>query len=787
MQKTSHNSATDPRCTEVKKSWRGGTEPRRFLLILLGMLGIHTPLLAGGGGQNLLLVVNPGDEQQVRIAVEYQRLRHIPDCNMVFIEPRIYQGFYRGEEDVLTNSLLITHYFVPVHTHIQSNNLSAQIDYIAALGMPFKLNNTRSVSFLMGHLDGIVNGTKTTSQYGGNTRYFNLASNTYHTASNTAMYHSNDGLYVSSVLGFTGIFGNSPNDIIAGLRRTAGADGSKPVGTIYFEESTTGSDPYRSRKNQWPVTKTALTARGIPYLESTDTQGKSPKNRSDVRGAVIGAAYYTIPNGSTYLPGSWADSMTSFGCHFMNRTQTKASQLIRVGAGGSSGTVHEPMNSPVRFPRSHIFIYQADGATLGEAFYRATDNPDLQMMLGDPLGQAYADVPQITLTSGPAEGAVVSGTVLLTATASLSSPMLATDIDRIDRYVDGKYAGTTTNSGTWNLNTSALSDGRHELRVVAVNNAAAESQALLIRNVMVNNTGRSVSITGSDLNAGTQSSLAVPVTSVSGSGSISRIELRHLGRTVGQLASGAGNVTLDVTKLAYGTNTVIPVAVFSDGAQVAGIPVQVNRDPLWLEGATPSPLADRVPGILGEYFVGQGGSSIAASTFSGTPDVTNLHAQLMIGVYSGANYNYTAFKDIGAEQHPVGNPSDPSLVNNLSARYSGKFEAKVAGEYNFFFYLANDSGRLVIDGYPVMEFTNLAGGLLHTYAPPVFLAKGEHTLELLSANRNTGTKNGFFDVLLYYRGPDGIVRVVNNALIYQNTDTPDNRKAGLLFLLHGDP
>jgi hypothetical protein len=81
-----------------------------------------------------------------------------------------------------------------------------------------------------------------------------------------------------------------------------------------------------------------------------------------------------------------------------------------------------------------------------------------------------------------------------------------------------------------------------------------------------------------------------------------------------------------------------------------------------------------------------------------------------------------------------------------------------------------------------MEFTNLPLGLVYAYAPSVFLKEGEHTLEMLSANRNTGTRDGYFDVVLYVRGPDGLVRVVNDALIYQS---PDNKKAGLLFLLHG--
>jgi uncharacterized protein (TIGR03790 family) len=746
---------------KIRKVQNPAKHRRVAVFALLCVIGIGRSVQAGGGGQNLLLAVNPDDEQQVRIAAEYQRLRHIPDCNIVFLKPQKDYGFYKGQEDL---SSMIPYYLTPIYRQIVSNNLVGQIDYIATLGMPFRLDTSRSFQYLAGYLDGLVSSSNI-NLASGNSRYIDPSG--YSIGSNAALYQTNDGQYVSTTLGFTGLFGNSPSDIISNLQRTAGADGSKPAGTVYFEEN----DNVRSniRESQWPVTKSALGARSIGYLEE---RGSTPMNRSDVRGAVIGASDYSVPNGSTYLPGSWADSLTSYGCDFWERSQTKAAELIRAGVGGSGGTVTEPGANYTLFPNSHIFVYLADGSTLGEAFYRSVQNPFLQTMLGDPLGQPYADIPGITLVAGPQDEATVSGTVVLTATASLSSPALAAGIQRIDLYVDGKYTSTMTNSGTFNLNTSALSDGNHELRIVAVNNAAAESQAVLFRNVTVNNSGRSVRISGGDLDAGTQSSIAVPVTSEPGSGSVSRIELRNLGRVVGQLASGAGNVTLDVTRLAYGTNTVIPVAVFSDGAQVAGTPVQVRRDPVWLPGTAPLLPQNRGPGILGEYFVGQGGDSISISTFSGTPSLTKIHSRLLIGVYSTGATWYTQYgtSDAGVtdvERHPIGSTANQTLVDRLSARYSGRFETTVAGEYNFFFYKINDSARLLIDGQNIMEYNNAPTGAVYGYGPSVFLAKGEHTLELLTANRNTGTHNGYYDIGLYVRGPDGLTKVVDDTMIYQ--------------------
>jgi uncharacterized protein (TIGR03790 family) len=746
---------------------------RRFFrrgagVVLFFVAGFHPAAFGGGGGQNLLLVVNPGDEQQVRIAAEYQKLRHIPDCNIFFLEPRKHQGLYKGPEDM---TVLISTYLTPIYQYLQTNGLSGQIDYISTLGMPFRLDASRSFQYLLGHMDKLVAGSETTSVTG-NSRY--LTPGSYTLGSNNAPYHGNDGLYVSTTLGFTGIWGNSPDDIIANLRRTADCDGSKPAGTVYFEENNDVRS--NTRESQWPTTQSALSSRAVSYLQESDVSGYTPLNRSDVRGAVIGAAYYTVPNGSTYLPGSWADSLTSVGCDFWDRTQTKAAELIRAGVGGSSGTVTEPYAISGRFPNSHIFVYLADGSTLGEAFYQSVSDPLLQTMLGDPLGQPYADVPEVSLTDGPEDGGTVSGTVVFRAAATLSSPVLATGIDRIDLYVDGKCSGTTTNSGLFNLDTSALSDGRHEVRLVAVNNAAAESQGFLIRNINVDNSGRSVAVSGNGFAAGTALMISVPVTSTAGSDTISRVELRYLGQSVGQLSAASGDVSLDVSRLAYGTNTILPVAVFSDGTVVEGDSIEVSRDPVWRPGTTPLLAQNRQAGILGEYFYGQGGASIDASMFSGTPDVITLHSGLLIGVYNSSIYTYTEYGSSSSqmedvEPNPAADPSNPALVDGLSARYSGRFEVKEAGEYNFFFFKANDSVRLLIDGQIVIEYNGAPVGAVYGYAPSIFLGEGEHTFELLTANTNSGTNDGYFDTGLYVRGPDGLTRLVDNTLIYQYSDS----------------
>jgi uncharacterized protein (TIGR03790 family) len=768
------------------------------LLFGLFISGVHFSVQAGGGGQNLLLVVNPGDEQQVRIAAEYQRLRHIPDRNIVFIEPRKLSGLYRATEAKSVSAFsYVETYLQPITDHIAAQGLAGQIDYIASLGQPFRMTglsggsaSTISHDYAVTYLDSLTTGGKTPEAVSSTNfpRYEDTSS--YTEGSNEALLHSTDGRYVGTTLAFTGIFGNAPDDVIANLQRTAAADGTKPAGTIYIEQN----EDIRSytRQSQWPSTQAGLTARGIPYIQEYMTPGNSPLNRTDVRGAAIHESDYTIPNGSTYLPGSWADSLTSYGANFDTRLQTKAVELIRAGTGGSSGTVEEPSAISARFPHSHIFLYSADGSTIGEAFYKSIKTPLLQLMLGDPLGQPYADVPAVALTSGPAEGATVSGAISIEVDAALSSPNLATGISRIDLYIDGILAGTTNGgSATFDVNTATLTDGRHELRFVAVNNTAAASQGLLLRHVYVNHDGRSVSA-GSDVDAGTAASINIPVTSAAGSGTITRIELRHLGRVVGQVTGGAGSVSLTVTKLAFGDNTIIPVAVFSNGAETTGTPITVSRTPSYLPGTTPTAPLNRQAGIKGEYFTGQGGLSISASTFTGTPAVVATHTNLLIAVYAGTDFSKTRLVSFpnqlaGIDPHPVGSVSNIALVDQLSARYTGRFEVEADSEYQFFLYDSNDSMKLLIDGQPFIECDNQGAGLPAYYAPSIFLASGEHTLELLAANQNTGTaSDGYFDVALYVRKSGGLLQPANNTFIYQVV-SPEPQTGGFWFsITNGD-
>ena len=87
--------------------------------------------VTAGRSQDLLLVVNPNDENALRIANAYQALRHIPERNIVFFAAPNEGGFTNLNLD---NESFMQAYLAPLWNEIQNRGLSQQVDFIGALG-----------------------------------------------------------------------------------------------------------------------------------------------------------------------------------------------------------------------------------------------------------------------------------------------------------------------------------------------------------------------------------------------------------------------------------------------------------------------------------------------------------------------------------------------------------------------------------------------------------------------------------------------------------------------------
>ncbi len=105
---------------------------------MLGRIALSCALLritlAGGGPQNVLLVVNANSADSKTIANHYIRLRDIPASNVVMLN-------YTRALDTANGRIMREEILAPVIKAIDERKLSAQIDYIVySADLPWRLN-----------------------------------------------------------------------------------------------------------------------------------------------------------------------------------------------------------------------------------------------------------------------------------------------------------------------------------------------------------------------------------------------------------------------------------------------------------------------------------------------------------------------------------------------------------------------------------------------------------------------------------------------------------------------
>jgi autotransporter-associated beta strand protein len=731
-------------------NWKPGSNIL-FLITVFTGLGVGRAM-AGSGGENMLLVVNPSDPASLQIANAYAALRDIPANNIVYITP---PSDYHNDGQPISQAEVMSDYLNPISAAISARGLTNQINYIGTIGQPVSyfinadpgLPDTyaNSMSYALSLLTPLTNGSGLTLQdaishaYG--TALYMPTSGLYqnptnipvgdnpaitHSASHTTTFFPSAGsylnintqYYMAGAIGYTGTNGNTAAQVISSLQSAVASDGTRPTGTIYFEDS---GDKDRSgpRGPEWPYTQAQLTARGISAVYQYST---TPGSSSAVLGAVCGASNLPLPNGSTYVPGSWADNLTSYGCDFPDTSQTKATEFITAGASGTTGSVIEPYNIPQRFTNTSIYTFIADGSTLGEAFAKSVATPDIQLPLGDMLAQPFADVPKVTFTAGPVNYGPALGSISISGSAGLINPQIATGISSLELLVDGLVTSTNTpvnGSGTFDLSTAGLSDGVHEVRLVGINNSQAASEGYAAQQIVVDNHGRSISFNGGNLTL-TSSSATIGLSGTAGDGAVSQVELTCLGRVVAQAGGSPGSLSLSPMALAPGDNVIVPVAVYTDGMQVAGggFVVHVESGPVngWNNGAGTwlwSNTGNWSNGLLPENLDGVARFSGATSGGTVTLDVSPTLAEIAFDNSGGGNYTIAGLPGQTLTLSTTNGAAAESLVNVLSGSHTLSVPLVLAAPGNLF-NVTNAIDSLTVNGNVsgVGALTKTGNGLL---------------------------------------------------------------------------
>ena len=165
---------------------------------------------------------------------------------------------------------------------------------------------------------------------------------------------------MSTILGLTVGKGNTPAQVVSYLRRSAGADGTAPEGTVYFAKT---DDAARMTRAGW--FDSAVTELNNMGVRAEIITSVVPQAKKDVAGAMLGFAFHDwTQSNSTILPGAIVENFTSFAQRYPKPTSKRSLRVFwRPAPAGSSGTAIEPYNPPQKFPHPFLHVHYARGCT----------------------------------------------------------------------------------------------------------------------------------------------------------------------------------------------------------------------------------------------------------------------------------------------------------------------------------------------------------------------------------------------------------------------------------------
>jgi uncharacterized protein (TIGR03790 family) len=429
------------------------------------------------GPHEVLVLVNDKSSNSIDIAREYVRLRNIPDINVVrltlpgaasipslVITPEDFTNFIwnpttkeminRGIED----HILAWVYSVDFPTTVKFNpDLSIQ-------GITFLRNKFPDS-------DSIRKGAYVSLLFGGpdNPSGSVFSSQTFDVFKE---WLGNDMPLPSMMLGYTGERGNSKNTVLLRLQTSVAADGTMPLGNVFF---VTGAD-VRAKCREWQYPKVVNELRNLNIMAFVTNS--FPAGEQKIIGLMCGSAVVDpIQGGNTYLPGCMADHLTSAAAIFGGSDQTKLTAWIEAGVTASAGTVIEPFSIWTKFPCARFFTHYAHGCTMIESFYQSIRCPLQILLVGDPLVKPWAQKGEISIAG--LEKEVISGIIKVSAEVQ---GIQKNNYRKFMLLLDGKVVG---NDRIVEINTKGLNEGEHTLMAVAYTRGIARLQIFGTKKLVV--------------------------------------------------------------------------------------------------------------------------------------------------------------------------------------------------------------------------------------------------------------------------------------------------------------
>lgn len=407
---------------------------------MTALLALFAPLaLAGGGPENVLLVVNKDSPGSIAVASYYMQRRDIPRHHVVYV------SFDKNQwRSLPTFEVYKERLEDPVRAWRKAHPKAAITIILLSRDVPLTAPLTRPKDpkvkvrdFHKGtaHLLATMDATDPVRRDATKTMFGVWPISPYY-RSNVSIdprtpIRQNFPLLCVGVLNAFEV-----ETAKAMVDRAIRAEAKRPVGTIYLGQSKQG-DPRGCYNNVFPQMLRVLQganfkAEIIPHPGS----GKLLQDKQDVLFYMFGQAGWdkTFPAANRYVDGAVVDNLTSVALtpnHFFTKYggQTSMCHFLAAGATAVHGCVREPYTIAFDGSHTHIFRYLA-GYNLIESYYMSHRLlPWMNLVSGDPLLQPFVKRPQVV------EVGFESGKWRVKATPTFEPAR--TKIRAIRCYVDG--------------------------------------------------------------------------------------------------------------------------------------------------------------------------------------------------------------------------------------------------------------------------------------------------------------------------------------------------------------
>lgn len=405
--------------------------PLKVALIFASVIASSPPARAGGGPQNVLVVINNQSIESQEIGLSYRQARGIPARNIcrVSVDP-----YLPNAAPTLFQTAIVDR----IRGHIATHRLSNQIDYVVLCKeLPSRVSGNEGATAVLFY--GFKNAPACPPcSLPANTR------SAYYQAERAFCHRgpfSETPGFLAMMLTAKTLF-----QAISNIGHSVRADGTAPNGVFYVVAPP--GDAARNIRyklfNSYDFDAHCWTGQPKRELVYAD----SLPGKTNVLGYFTGRP--DVPNAfltnTVFLPGALADHLTSVGGYLPVPPQGQSSILewIRGGVSASYGTVAEPCAYLEKFPDPMAFFWYARGFNLAESYWMSVANPYQGLFVGEPLAAPYAKPPAVTFLN-VSSNQIVSGLVDLQVEAGTNAAGIPSQA--LDLYVDDLWVGTLTNVG----------------------------------------------------------------------------------------------------------------------------------------------------------------------------------------------------------------------------------------------------------------------------------------------------------------------------------------------------